>query len=266
MDRITLKFIWLFVLFFIMAVTECPAFEERNLPVASDAITFEQNFDKQSLLPEMAAGAAAPLLIFGKQNFAKGVNGYSLLCGKGGAKVRYSAPDNIDFGKPGTVSLWFFTENWQKGIGEPRTVFFATECSKGYIGVETENDPKSISPLERKIILRILYSAVLPDTRLALPAMGVKGDNMWHLLVFAWSGNKVYISLDGGSFSSKDFVNKVSAQALPSTNFSIGADASQNYLLDEVRIYSRKLSDMEVNAIWERGNMEINKNKQTEGK
>ena len=249
-----------------MVTTECSAFEEKKLPIASDAITFEQNFDKQSLLPEMAAGAATPLLIFGKQNFAKGVNGYSLLCGKGGAKLRYSSPDNIDFGRPGAVSLWFFTDNWQKGIGEPRTVFFATECSKGYIGVETENDPKNISPLERKIILRILYSAVLPDTRLALPAMGAKGDNMWHLLVFAWSGNKVYISMDGGSFSSKDFVNKVSAQALPSTNFSIGADASQNYLLDEVRIYSRKLSEMEVKAIWERGNMEINISKQKEGK
>ena len=266
MNKVPIKFIWRFIPFFIMAGTECLGFEETSLPVASDAITFEQNFGNKSLLPEMSAGSPKPILIFGKQSFVKGISGYSLLCGKGGVKIRYSAPNNIDFDKPGTVSLWFFADNWQKGIGEPRIVFFATECSKGYIGAETENDPKNISPLERKILLRILYSQVLPDCSLALPAIGIKADNMWHLLVFAWSGNKIYMSMNGAPFSSKDFTKRISAQALPSAHFSIGADASQNYLLDEVRVYSRKLSDMEIKAIWEKGNIEISNGKQKEEK
>ena len=262
MEKTTKVLFWEFILLCIIASTECLAFEEINLPVASDAILFENNFDGKSPLPEMSAGKEAPILIIGKADFVKGINGYSLFCGKGGAKIRYSSKSNIDFDTPGTVSFWFFTDNWQKGVGEPRTLFFATECSKGYIGAETENDPKSISPLERKILLRILYSPVIPDCSLALPPIGVKGDNMWHLLIFAWSGNKIYMSLDGSPFSSKDLKDKVSAKALPSEHFSIGSESSQNYFLDEFRIYAGKLSDMQVKAIWERGNMEINKNKQ----
>ncbi|MFA7230005.1 MAG: LamG-like jellyroll fold domain-containing protein [Victivallaceae bacterium] len=266
MDKKIPELIWLFMLFFIMAATEGSAFEEASLPVASDAITFEQNFDSKSALPEMATGNAAPLLIFGKQSYAKGLSGYALFCGKGGAKIRYSAQNNIDFDKPGAVSLWFFTDNWQKSTGMPRVLFFATECSKGYIGAETENDPKNIPLLERKIRLRILYSKLIPDGYLALSALGPKADNMWHLLVFAWHGNSIYMSLDGAPFSSKVLPSKISTKALPSTDFSIGTEAFQNYLLDEVRIYSRKLSNIEVKAIWEKGNMEINKNKQREVK
>lgn len=266
MDKLTQIYLVKILFFIIMVTTECSAFEENKLSVASDAITFEQNFDSQTLLPEMSGGNAKPILVFGKQSYAKGVKGYSLRCGKGGAKIRYSSSQNIDFDRPGSLSFWFFTDNWRKGIGEPRIVFFATECSKGYIGLETENDPKNISPLERKILLRILYSPVIADCCLALPAIGIKGDSMWHLLVFAWYGNSIYMSLDGVPFSSKVLANKISTKALPSTDFSVGVESFQNYLLDEFRIYSRKLSDAEVKTIWERGNMEINKSKQREEK
>ena len=46
-----------------------------TLPVASDAITFEQNFDDKSVLPEMATGQAKPILILGKVKFVKGIKG-----------------------------------------------------------------------------------------------------------------------------------------------------------------------------------------------
>lgn len=265
-DKPTQIYILMILFFIIAGATECSAFEEKILPVASDAITFEQNFDNQTLLPEMSGGNAKPILVFGKQSYAKGINGYSLRCGKDGAKIRYSAKNNIDFDKPGSVSLWFFADNWQKSAGMPRVLFFATENSKGYIGAETENDPKNIPILERKIRLRILYSQLISDSYLALSAIGSKADNMWHLLVFAWHGNSIYMSLDGTPFSSKGLTSKISTKALPSTDFSVGSESFQNYLLDEFRIYSRKLSDAEVKTIWERGNMGINKNKQTEGK
>ena len=58
----------------------------------------------------------------------------------------------------------------------------------------------------------------------------------------------------------------ISSVAFPSEHFSIGADDHQNYLLDEFRIYSKKLSDAEVAEIWNNYSKEINKNGETEKK
>ena len=239
------------VLILFAITTECLAWEVgKDIPVASDAITFEQNFDDKSTNPEMAVGKAKPIHIFGKIKFVKGIKGNALFCGENGSKIRYLLKDNIDFSKAGTVSFWFFTYNWQDGAGKHRTLFFATESSKGYIGAQIANGPKKKSPLERKIRLRILYSAEIPDCILSLPPLSVKANNKWHFMAFAWSANKIFMSLDGASFSSKTLPNKISTKALPSTHFSIGSNDSQNYFLDELKIYSRKLSDLELKKIW----------------
>ena len=93
-----------------------------------------------------------------------------------------------------------------------------------------------------------------------MPAIGAAGDNKWHLLVFAWSKNKIFMSIDGAPLSSKELTRDISDSALPSAHFSIGAESLQSYLLDELTIYSRKLSDTEIVEIWQRGNKAINEN------
>ena len=239
------------LLLFILLVSDCFA-REKSLPVASDAITFEQNFDDKSVLPEMASGQAKPILILGKLKYVKGIKGNALYCGAGGAKIRYLCKDNLDFSKPGAVSFWFFTDNWQNGIGKHRTLFFATESSKGYIGSQIANSPKSKSPLERKVRLWILYSSKIPNCYLDLPPLGMKGNMQWHLIVLAWASNKLYMSCDGAPFTSKTIKGKITPKALPSTHFSIGSNDSQNYFLDELKIYSRKLSGAEIKQLWSR--------------
>ena len=267
MAGIVKQFIFnIFVFFFLINLSCLAGADENALPVASDYITFEQNFDSSLSLPEMAAGNPNPVLILGKLEFRQGLKNTALFCGKGGGKIRYSLKGNIDFNKPGTVAFWFFTNNWRKSIGGPRTLFFATECSQGYFGIQTADGPKNISSLEREIFLRILYSSAIPDCSMVLPPLGIDGDNKWHLLVFAWNKNRIFMSLDGNQFSSKELVSNVSSVAFPSEHFSIGADAHQNYLLDEFRIYSKKLSDAEVAEIWKNDRKERNKNGETEKK
>lgn len=232
----------------------------ESLPVASDYLTFEQNFDSYSTVPEMAAGTPRVVAVLGSVNFRKGLSGWALLCGNGGAKIRYFLKGNIDFGNPGTVAFWIFTDNWLEQFGEPRTLFFAIESRAGYIGFQTADGPKKLSSLEREITLKILYSQVLPDSYFSIPPLGVDGDNKWHLLAFAWSKNKIFMSIDGKPFSAKELKTDITEKAFPSDHFSIGSESYLNYLLDEFRIYSKKLSDSEISEIWKNGNEKLKQN------
>jgi len=168
--------------------------------------------------------------------------------------------NNIDFAKPGTVVFWIFADHWQEKFGEPRTLFFAIESRAGYIGFQTADGPKERSSLEREITLKILYSQLIPDSYFLMPPLGIAGDNKWHLFAFAWSKNKIFMSIDGEPFSVKELKVDIAEKAFPSDHFSIGSDSFLNYLLDEFRIYSKKLSDSEIAEIWKNENEKLKQN------
>jgi hypothetical protein len=65
--------------------------------------------------------------------------------------------------------------------------------------------------------------------------------------------------LDGKPYSTCRLNNVINTKALPSKLFSVGSNSHWNYLLDNLRIYSRTLTDREVEYIW------IKENKKLEG-
>lgn len=220
-------------------------------PTAAEALAFELDFDRETLEAGVAAGNHKPVMTFGRASFRDGVSGKALFCGADGAKVRFRTAGNLDFDRSGSITFWFRPVDWNTAAHARRTMFFGTESNSGYFGIQIANDPKTKKPYDRDIHALIMFSKFLRDQTMARPPFIAAGDEDWHLLSLAWSGNRIFISRDGEPYAEQQVSGPVSKKAFPSEHFSVGADSEWNYLLDEFRIYSRKLTDREVNQVYQ---------------
>ena len=227
-------------------------------PPAGDALRFELDFDRSDTRAGIAEGSPDTIQVFGTVSLRDGLHGKALFCGEGGAKLRFAAAGNLNFDKPGSLSFWFFPLDWDADH-RYRCFFFGTESSQGYFGLQQANDPKDIKPYDRDLHLLILYSKTLPSTTINMPPLGKNALGKWHLIALNWDANSVAISIDGQDFSAWQLKGKLDRAAIPSNHFSIGSDQHWNYLLDEFRIYSRKLSSQEARDIYQQGLQKIAK-------
>lgn len=229
-----------------------PISAQHKLPVASEDITFELNFngENSNMNADLAAGNPKLITHFGKLKFEKGLTGNALYCGKGGAKLRYHLKGNLDFSNPGSITMWIYPIDWEKAIGQPRVLFFGTESRKGFLGIQTANSPKTISPLERKLLCMLIYFKAIHNTSLLIPGFGTNADNHWQMITFSWEKNRIFMSANGNHYSVKNLQGNLANELFPDNNFSVGSDAQANYLLDNFRIYRRKLTEEEINKIW----------------
>jgi hypothetical protein len=228
-------------------------------PPAGDALRFELDFDRSGTQAGLSEGSAKPIHVFGTVSLRDGLLGKALFCGEGGAKLRFATAENLDFDKPGSLSFWFFPLDWDADH-RYRCFFFGTESSQGYFGIQQANDPKSHKPYDRALHLMILHSKTLASAVFALPPFGKNGLGRWHLIAANWDANSVALSLDGQEFSVWQLKGQLDRKAIPSDHFSVGSDQHWNYLLDEFRIYSRKLTAQEVQNIYQQGLRKIAKN------
>lgn len=221
-------------------------------PLFSEDLSFYQSHDN---------GAAADLCI-GKPNniwkngkivYQKGLRGKALLCGKNGAVLRYFRKGNMNFDQPGTIVFFYKPVNWEQDKVNkwPRLFFWGIESAHGYIGLQGANDPKNLCMCDRPFHLMLLYGKRLPSKVFGLPAPGAKGCTGWHMMAFAWAGEKLFLKFDKTTMKQFDFPNQLTEKDFPADNFSIGSASCWSWLQDEFAIYSRKLSDEELNEIYE---------------
>ncbi len=220
-------------------------------PTAAEALVFELDFDRDTIEAGLAEGGHQSILTFGKVSFRDGIRGKALFCGENGAKIRYRTAGNLDFDRSGTITLWFKPVEWDTAAHTRRTMFFGTESNSGYFGLQIANDPKTKKPYERDVHAMIMFSSVIQNQTIIRPPFMAAGDDGWHLLSLAWSGNRVFVSRNGEPYSEREVSAPISKKAFPSDHFSVGADSEWNYLLDEFRIYSRKLTDREIKQVYQ---------------
>jgi hypothetical protein len=246
------KFIGIIVLgVFVSVKSPAERVINRKLPIASEAIIFEQNFDDKSAFPEMAVGKAKPVAVIGKLSFKNGIKGWALACGAGGSKIRYMMKSNLDFDNPGTITFWFRPINWRNASRKhPRVFFWGLEYSKSFVGLQVANGPRYLNISERKIRILLLYFKDIPRTTLEVAGIQPKGDNKWHMLAFTWSKGKISLSLDGVPFAVKTMNGNFKNKLFKGCSFSIGSESGAQYLLDTFRIYNRTLTERELKEIY----------------
>ena len=226
-----------------------------------DFLVFHAPFDG-SVAPTVAEGetAAYPLR---KAAFVPGIFGQALKCGIGGTGVNYMAKDNLDFDNPGTVTLWFKID-CACGTQGPAIGFWGTgnSAEKGMVSLTVLNDPMKQCPCMRQIGFMLISQRRKTKS---YSVFGGKGDNRictgWHLLSGAWSGGKLYVSLDGQPYCSFEPDKPLSnAEFEYCRKFGVGSALDRwEYAIDDLRIFSKRLSDQEIQSIYNTGTRLLNK-------
>jgi hypothetical protein len=70
------------------------------------------------------------------------------------------------------------------------------------------------------------------------------------MLAFSWAGNKLYLKWDNQKSKQLEHHWGIKNSDFPSNYFSFGSGANWNYLLDDFMIYSRRLTDNELDELY----------------
>lgn len=230
----------------------CSAFADVKF---EDDISFFISFNDETPEADICDGNERPVHIFGKCSFVDGIAGKALVCGQDGAKIRFPRLHNIDFNHSGTIVFFYKGFDWDKITSGPRLFFWGLESSKGYIGGQLANDPKTQCPCQRNIHTMFLYGKRIPDKVLSMASDGEKGCGKWHLVAFTWSPGQFRMNYDRqpGKVFSLDF--DMNESDFPCDSFSIGSDSHWPFLLDEFAVYKRRLSDAEIAEIYDQASL-----------
>lgn len=224
--------------------------QDPRYPPFSEDITFYQSFDNGEDA-DLSAGKPKVIWKSGDVRFEKGLRGKALFGGRNGGKLRFSRTGNLDFDKPGTIVCFYRPVGWEAEAAFPRLFLWGIESSSGYIGLQGANDPKTVCMCQRPFQLMLLFGKRLPQKAYSIPAPGKKGCSGWHMLAFSWAGNQLFLKWDREP--AKLFANglPLADKDFPDDHFSLGSSDHWNYLLDEFIIYGRKLSNDELNQLYD---------------
>ena len=234
----------------LLAALSVTVLSAQYTPLFHDDLSFYLNFENGKTAA-ISNGDANAKDQYGTIKFENGLSGNAFYCGSDGGHLRYSTEDNIDFDNPGTIVVFFKGINWHQEKNFSRLMLWGIESSKGYIGVQGANDPKNICTCERPFHLMILYGKRIPDRTYELRVTQKRDCNAWNMLAFSWAGDKVYMKYNKEPM--KEFAHPMGLKNddFPFKQFSVGRHTQWKYLLDEFMVYSRKLSDDELNQIYD---------------
>ena len=227
------------------------AMAQMNFPPFSPDLSFYHSFD-EGAEADLALGGEKVVWKSGTVHFAEGRRGgLALVCGKGGALLRFSRRGSLDFSRPGTIVVFYRPLGWEEQTKErwPRLFLWGIESNQGYIGLQGANDPKDRCMCERPFHLMLLYGKRLPNAAYSIPAPGKTGCAGWHFLAFTWAGAELSVKYDAQPPRHFSHPLPLQENDFPCTHFSIGSSSHWKYLLDDVIIYRRRLSPDELEQI-----------------
>ncbi len=225
---------------------------QELFPPFSGDLSFYHGFE-DSAVADLTLGSEKSILTLGKLRFEAGLHGKALFCGAGGAKLRFQRAGNLNFDSPGTIVFFYKPIEWEGDVEKkfPRLFFWAIESNKGYIGLQGANDPKNICMCQRDFHLMLLFGARLPSKTYVFPRPGEAGCKGWHMLACSWAGEQFFVKWD--KLPAKAVSNGMAVQEsdFPANSFSLGNNTHWRYLMDDFMIYKRRLTDDELNQLYD---------------
>lgn len=215
-------------------------------------ITFHLGFE-YGTTATLAKGRAEPTKTDdGEPRFHPGLFGKAMmLVGKGTSTLWYSTLDNVDLTRPGAVVAWTSPHDWVRSDTED--YFFPVTIMSH--GVKLMLGRQGRLKTDRT---DLVYAwAKLGDTKEILIQGGDSlgwQNGEWYLWVMNWRANAVEFSLDGAPLRRQDTPVRFPTEGDGGGQLIVGAQsATCRYLLDEVMILDRPLTDEEVKWICEQG-------------
>lgn len=234
----------------------CAAFilaaETINYPVFDKDASFYLPFDRANAHAEISSGEYKPFAVIGKELYAEGLRGKALVCGKGGAGLRFKMKKNLTFDRPGTLLFFFKGIDWEKSKGA-RVFFTGIEASSGYWGLQFDYGPRNLCPCRRNLNLATLYSKKVPNRTFSLlKPMVPKSCDKWHMIALSWAPGQLRINFDDQPGKTFEIPFDFTDDAFPAGGFSVGCNRDWKYLIDEFTIYNRRLTQGEIVEIYKK--------------
>ncbi len=226
-------------------------------PVAADDLTLSVSFDNTTEA-DLANGRATHSEFRGRIIYEPGLAGQGLRIGKDAGCTLYDCKDNLDFDNPGTIVLWFKADNWHGNSGS-RVSLWGLGNNNGHIALAIASTPADVCPCRRPLEFTIFHSKKRRNVRYTItPPALVKICHGWHMVSVAWAGEQLFLSYDGAPYKAfKLQVPLSNDEFAHCSRFAIGVNAGWNFLVDDFRIYGKKLSDEELHQIWENGKTQV---------
>jgi hypothetical protein len=204
----------------------------------ADNVVFYVSFDDETGDADLSVGDNKAL-VRGKPVFVPGVSGK----GVWRAAFRYAAEKNLDFLKPGSLSLWTRAIPDAKPPESDEHVnasWFLTEEGTGYLGTERKGGAGGLS----------MWFHYYKD----MPNQGAErawdwNDGQWHLIVFAWSGVNWQVFVDGKEALRVTLRRRLTEKDVPK-RFLTGSAFD---MIDEFTIYRHILSVEEMRLLLNKG-------------
>lgn len=228
----------------------------------AENVTFYCSFD-DSVEPDQSRGSDKIIVgNFDKSRFEfiPGVKGKAVLGKNNPQSLRFKIQDNVDFSKPGSVSLWFNPVDWivqtkdtpNHGNTQWKKTyynsFFATSfMPTGYIVLQrtTSHVPGG------KDVLMLVFPCFKDITKSNVRLDLDLGKNVWHHLAMTWDGLNYVIYLDGKERLRTSVPYKVTSDKLADC-FGIGM--SSGLAFDEFTLYDKVLSAEEIAGLYKKDN------------
>jgi len=233
--------------------------ELEPMPFAEDC-SFHLTFDHGDVNADIAVGEnkGCEIPVNKMAVLKKGVKGSALLLGgKSIRGVAFKAEGNFSYTRPGTLSMWVQPVKWTRGDALPSdpkhptrklvtyAIFFMTPYSgKGYVGIERMTSPYPTRP-DRLLFWSAMFEKV-PNTSIR-PQIDW-ADGGWRHVALTWKGQEIALYMDGERAGSVFLKTRIKDDG-HIQEFRIG-QTTEPTLVDEVAIYSRALSDKDVEELY----------------
>lgn len=221
-------------------------------PEFEDSVSFYASFDREAPDADMSYGEEKPANKVGKLNFADGIRGKALVCGKDGARVRYLRNKNISFDRPGTLLFFYKGLDWHDTPQKQSVSFWGIEGNDGYIGLILPAWSAKPCPCKLPAHLMFLYGKKIPRRTFSAAISDGKGCGKWHMLAFSWSPGQLRINADDRVGKTFKIPFDMTDADFPLSVFTIGGHIHWKYLMDEFTVYNRRLSDTELADIYKK--------------
>lgn len=222
-------------------------------------VTFQISFD-ESVDVDIATGSAelkqqAHEDIRDGYQYVDGIKGKALYnTDPRGFVRRYAIQDNLDFEKPGTISMWIKPVKWEKltpdSPKQPNgryntitTPFFMTSWAQnGYIVLERAC-PELLENPERVRLLFPGFKNVLGYYEKHF----TWEDNKWYNIVLTWNGYDYTVYINGEVAIAAAHKEKLKASDMAAT-FEVRPNPGM--VLDEFTVYNKAFSPEELKAMY----------------
>ena len=213
-------------------------------------ISFYVSFDDCTPNADICEGREKPVDVFGKKVYRDGLRGKAFLCGEGGGGIRFERKDNLVIGPSGTV-LFFIKGDFKNGVKGKSIFFWGIDSSKGFLGQSISGNPQAVCPCERELVTSFLYGKKIPNKSFCTAnSEGSVGCGKWHMYAFSWAPGQISIKYDLNPSQNYPVNFDMSEEDFPANHFTFGKSGSWNFLLDEIAVYKRRLSDAELDDVY----------------